>query len=90
MKTFVPLILMPIMWFIIIYKPFAQEEKMSSIKTINDMQLLIKQVQDMDIGSSHKERIIKVIDFEKYMMEGEIIKELGSKAYESLKQEEKS
>jgi len=65
-------------------------EKVGSLDNVLDLEKLVFQVQNMDLEKYHKERILKTIDFEKYMIESELIKKLGQKVYEDLRKEKEA
>ena len=63
------------------------EGKVSSLEVVLELEKLIFQIQNMDIEKYHKEKILKTIEFEKYIIESEIVKKLGEKVFEDLKKE---
>ena len=63
------------------------EGKVSSLEVVLELEKLIFQIKNMDIEKYHKEKILKTIEFEKYIIESEIVKKLGEKVFEDLKKE---
>jgi len=61
------------------------EEKKTEITVIQELDNLENHVKSMTIPEYNKEKILRVIDFEKDVIKYSIIKELGKIEYEKLR-----
>ena len=73
----------------------SKDEMGENVKVVTDkrfigleqLKTVLEYINKSEIHEWNKERIVKVVDSEIYMLQNEIYKDLGKKTYESIKKE---
>lgn len=90
----IPVILFILFVYLLIRKN-KQECKMNneppvSIEQIITLETLIRYIEKMELSEYKKEKIVKEVDFQIYMIKTDLIKEFGTKIYEEMLEKERN